>query len=273
MTMSVFIPDLDDVRRAQAVVGSLHAHAAGDYRRAAGQSDGRRVSPVRRARWRCARRAFQASQFNRAYGFCDAHIEHIPGADRLVRRGRRRGVRPRAGPADRQDRPAAGRGRLRADRLPRHAGWPDRTVRCADARRRGAAGRGRGGDLTPFADVYHRGWAITGFRVPMSPWLTAPGWSLYLAPSRASRPDRDPLSSSGEDAYLADGAVDPDVPPPRRAPGPARSACAEARAAGATRIFSGADFLSASYRNQLRKGLVLLYTRRSDRRLSRRRRG
>jgi hypothetical protein len=34
--------------------------------------------------------------------------------------------------------------------------------------------------LAAFAEVYHLGWAATG-RVPIAPWLTAPGWSLYLA--------------------------------------------------------------------------------------------
>ena len=34
-------------------------------------------------------------------------------------------------------------------------------------------------------------WAITGFRVPILPWLAAPGWTLYLAgAARASRPAR-----------------------------------------------------------------------------------
>jgi hypothetical protein len=36
--------------------------------------------------------------------------------------------------------------------------------------------------------------------------------------------------------------------------------CIDAEAAGATRIYSGADVLPASYRNQMRGGLVLLYT-------------
>ena len=68
------------------------------------------------------------------------------------------------------------------------------------------------------------------------------------------------LYVAGEDGYLADGAVDPAI----RRRGVHRALldrrCAEAAKAGVTRIFSGCDFLSASYRNQLRKGLSRLYT-------------
>ena len=94
----------------------------------------------------------------------------------------------------------------------------------------------------------------------MAPWLTAPGWSLYLARFEGEPAGAAVLYQVGEDAYLADGAVDPAF----RRHGVHRALldrrCADAGAAGAARIFSGCDFLSASYRNQLRKGLTLLYT-------------
>jgi GNAT superfamily N-acetyltransferase len=96
--------------------------------------------------------------------------------------------------------------------------------------------------------------------MPMTPWLASPGWSLYLATIQGRPAGAAILYVAGEDAYLADGAVDPDF----RRHGVHRAMldrrCDEARAAGATRIYSGADVLSASYRNQMRKGLVLLYT-------------
>jgi hypothetical protein len=37
--------------------------------------------------------------------------------------------------------------------------------------------------------------------------------------------------------------------------------CADAAAAGAGVVFSGADYLSASSRNMVRKGLAVLYTK------------
>ena len=114
--------------------------------------------------------------------------------------------------------------------------------------------------LKPFADAYHKGWAFSDFRIPMAPWLTAPGWSLYLARFEGQPAGAAILYQTGEDAYLADGAVDPAF----RQHGVHRALLdrryADAQAAGARRIFSGCDILSASYRNQLRKGLTLLYT-------------
>ena len=63
------------------------------------------------------------------------------------------------------------------------------------------------------------------------------------------------------DAYLADSAVDPKW----RRRGVHRALldrrCADAAAAGAQVVFSGADYLSASHLNMLRKGLSLLFTK------------
>ena len=36
-------------------------------------------------------------------------------------------------------------------------------------------------ELADFSNVYNAGWAITGPGTPMAAWLSAPGWSLYLA--------------------------------------------------------------------------------------------
>jgi GNAT superfamily N-acetyltransferase len=115
-------------------------------------------------------------------------------------------------------------------------------------------------DLAAFADVYHRGWNITEFRVPMAPWLVAPGWRLYLGLADGEPAGAAILYLSGGDAYLADGAVDPRY----RGRGVHRALldrrCADAAGSGAQLVVSGAAFLSASYRNMLRKGLRLLYT-------------
>ena len=259
MTMSVFIPDLDDVRRAQAVVGAYTRTRLEIIAARPGNPMG---AEFRQFDGAVALRTpgFPGSQFNRAYGFCDAHIEHIPGLIDWYAKG--------AGGAFDL---APGQEIAKTARLLAEAGYVQTGFHATLA---GPIGLSDGphalgvevqrvedaAALEPFADVYHRAWAITGFRVPMAPWLTAPGWRLYLATVEGRPAGTAILYLDGEDAYLADGAVDPDF----RRRGVHRALLdrrvAEARTAGAVRVYSGADFLSASYRNQLRKGLVLLYT-------------
>ena len=115
--------------------------------------------------------------------------------------------------------------------------------------------------LQGFSDAYHAGWAATGPRVPMQPWLAAEGWRIYLGLCDGEPAGAAILYLAGGDAYLADSAVDPRF----RRRGVHRALldrrCADAKAAGAQLIFSGADYLSASQRNMLRKGLVLLHTK------------
>jgi hypothetical protein len=116
-------------------------------------------------------------------------------------------------------------------------------------------------DLTAFTDAYHVGWANTESRIPTGPWLTAPGWSLYLGLCDGAPAGAAILYVAGGDAYLADGAVDPAF----RNRGMHRALldrrCADAAAAGANVVFSGADYLGGSSRNMIRKGLGLLYTK------------
>ncbi len=258
MTTPVFIPGLDDVRRAQAITGAYTRTRLEIIAARPGNPMG---AEVRQFDGAVALRApgFPGSNFNRAHGFCDDHIAHIPGlidwyaagvggsfdlapgrvtvqtAALLAEAGYRlTGFHATlVGPIDLDEAPVAG---VEIEPV------EDETA------------------LQPFADVYHRGWDITSFRVPMTPWLSAPGWRLYLA-----RVDSQPAGAAilyldGDNAYLADGAVDPDF----RDRGVHRMLLdrrvADAKAAGARRIYCGADFLSASYRNQLRMGLVLLYT-------------
>src|SRR6185312_15819701 len=113
--------------------------------------------------------------------------------------------------------------------------------------------------LAPFGDVYQRAWGQS-FRIPMTPWLTAPGWRLYLGRFDGKPAGAAILYLDGDIGYLADGAVDPDF----RGRGVHRALLDrrvdDARAAGATRIVGGCDYLSGSFRNQLRKGLSLLFT-------------
>jgi len=116
-------------------------------------------------------------------------------------------------------------------------------------------------DLAAFSAAYHLGWANSGPPVPMKPWLAAPGWRLYLGLCDGEAAGAAILYMRGGIGYLADSSVDPRW----RRRGVHRALldarCADAAAAGAQTIFSGADYLSASARNMQRKGLSLLYTK------------
>jgi ribosomal protein S18 acetylase RimI-like enzyme len=256
--MAVYIPTLDDVRRAQAMVGGYTRTRVEIIVARPGNPMG---AEIRQFDGAVALRApgFPGSNFNRAYGFCDEHIEHIPALIDWYAAGVGGGFD--LAPGQETAKTAA----LLAEAGYRQTGFHATLVGPVDLPEAPMAGveveRVEDEEaLAPFGDVYHRGWNITDFRVPMTPWLTAPGWRLYLA-----RLDGDPAGAAilyldGEDAYLADGAVDPAF----RGRGVHRMLLdrrvADARAAGARRVYCGADFLSASYRNQLRMGLTLLYT-------------
>jgi hypothetical protein len=116
-------------------------------------------------------------------------------------------------------------------------------------------------DLAAFSDAYHLGWANSGPPLPMKPWLAAPGWRLYLGLCDGAAAGAAILYVRDGAGYLADSSVDPRW----RHRGVHRALldarCTDAALAGCTEIFSGADYLSASNRNMLRKGLSLLLTK------------
>lgn len=256
--MTSFVPDLDDVRRAQAVVG---AYTRTRLEIIASRPGNPLDAEFRQVGEAVALRAPGSPSpfFNHAYGFCDEHVAEIPalldwyaagagGAFDLAP-GREIGQTARL---------LAGAGYVQTGFHATFAG----PAALADAPSPGVEVRRveTASEIESFADIYHLGWNITGFRVPIEPWLTAPGWSLYLALCDGAPAGVAILYVLGEAAYLADSAVDPRF----RRRGVHRSLldrrCDDARAFGAARIYSGADFLSASYRNMLRKGLVLLFT-------------
>jgi GNAT superfamily N-acetyltransferase len=258
MSNSIYIPDLDDTHRAQAIVG--------DYTRTRLEIIAARPGNPLGAEFRQFDGAFAlrtpgfpVSAFNRAYGFCDEHIEHIPGLIDWYAAGAGGAFDIAPG------RPVARTTRLLSDAgyalsgfhvttvgLPDLPGWPASGVEIVRVEDEAT--------LEAFSDVYHRGWALSEIRVPMKPWLTAPAWTLYLAMFEGRPAGAAIQYIVGEDAYLADGAVDPDF----RRHGVHRALldrrCDDAKAAGATRVYCGCEFLSPSYRNQMRKGLVVLYT-------------
>jgi GNAT superfamily N-acetyltransferase len=258
MTLPIFIPGPDDVRRAQAIIGAYTRTRLEIIAARPGNPMGAEARQFGEA---LALRApgFPAPHFNRGYGFSDEQIEQIPALIDWYAAGAGGSFELAPG------REIGGTARLLAaagyNQTGFHATFAGPAV-MPDAPTPGVeTQRVKGeGDLKAFADVYHLGWAITAFRVPMTPWLAAPGWSLYLGLCDAEPVGAAILYVHGEDAYLADSAVDPRF----RRRGVHRALldrrCSDARAAGASRIYSGADFLSASSRNMQRKGLVLLYT-------------
>ncbi|HLI65759.1 MAG TPA: GNAT family N-acetyltransferase [Caulobacteraceae bacterium] len=254
-----FIPTQDDVRRAQAIVGAyartrLETIAArpgnprgGEFRSFDGGAVALRMP------------GFPGSAFNNAYGFSDEHIEAIPGLIDWYKAGVGGAFALAPGAATVK---TAG---LLADAGFRLSVWHATMIGPPELPSAEAPGVTiepvtDEAALGPFADVYHRGWNYTAFRIPMQSWLTAPGWRLYLARFEGEPAGAAILYLDGEDGYLADGAVDPDF----RHHGVHRALLDrrvdDARAAGAKRIVSGCNYLSGSFRNQLRKGLSLLFT-------------
>lgn len=260
MTQALLLPDLDLVRRCQAIVGG---YTADRLETIAARPGNPRGAAVRRYGDAVATRAppFGQGTFNRAYGFTDETLdaasevaewyaadsvpgtfEIVPGlpSAALMAMLQARGYRHTsfhaafAGPAEAPQQPSPG---VEVRRL------TDET------------------DLEAFSDVYHRGWNSTQFRFPKAPWLTQPGWSLYLGLCDGEPAGAAVLSIANGDAYLADSAVDPKW----RRRGVHRALldrrCADAAAAGVRVVFSGADYLSISSHNMMRKGLALLFTR------------
>lgn len=260
MTNARLIPDLDLVRRCQAIVGNYSATRLQIIADRPGNPLG---AEVRRRGGAIALRcpSFGENLFNRSYGFTDEALEaaretiawyaeqNVPAAFEIA-----------PGPAT-----AALLELLHAHGYRQtgfhgaFAGWSDAlaapspgvTVRRVETE----------ADLAAFTDAYHLGWNRTEFRIPTRPWLDAPGWSLYLGLCDGAPAGAAILYVANGDAYLADGAVDPAF----RNRGVHRALldrrCADAAAAGAAVVFAGADYLGGSSRNMIRRGLDVLYTK------------
>jgi hypothetical protein len=258
--LSAFLPDLDTIRRAQAVIGAYTRTRLEIIAARPGNPLGAAFLEVGDAVALRAPGFPESPDFNCGYGFCDEQADELPTVLNWFAEA---GVGGRFALAP-------GRETLKTMRLLTFAGYaqtgfhattggspdhPSAETAGVEVRRVETEA-----DLGVFGDVYHAGWDIKNFRVPMGPWLTAPGWRLYLALCDGAPAGCAILYVAGADAYLADSAVDPRFR--RRSVHRALldRRCADALEAGSDLIVSGADFLSASYRNQLRKGLGLLYT-------------
>ncbi len=253
------IPDLDTVRRSSAIVAETVATRVGII----GARPGNPLrAEVRRFGGALATRLpmFGEHFFNRAHGFDDGSLEAAATvADWYAEGGVAGAFEIEPGPAtDRLMAMLHERGYRQVGFHATLAAYPDLPQSPSpgvEVRRVESDA-----DLAAFSDAYHLGWSNTGPRVPMQPWLTAPGWSLFLGLCDGQAAGAALLSQYSGDAYLADASVDPKW----RGRGVHRALldrrCVEANAAGAKLVFSGANYLSTSYCNMLRKGLSLLYT-------------
>lgn len=121
-------------------------------------------------------------------------------------------------------------------------------------------------DMEDFLVAYVAGWGIPKahreqFKANVRPWLSQPGWSLYVA-----RVDGKPAGSAilflhAGAAYLADCAVDPVFRRKGLHTALLRRRLQDAHDAGVDFVCSGADFLSGSHRNMERVGMRLLFLR------------
>jgi len=122
------------------------------------------------------------------------------------------------------------------------------------------------GDMEDFLKAYVAGWGIPDaaheqFKANVRPWLSEPGWSLYVA-----RADGRPAAAAilfvhDGVGYFADSATDPAF---RKRGLHAALLCRrlrDASAAGVDFVCGGADFLSISHRNMERAGMRLLFLR------------
>jgi ribosomal protein S18 acetylase RimI-like enzyme len=257
--VETLIPDLQVVRRSRAI--------AADYCRSRLQIVADRPGNPRGAEVRQFGSAFALSAppfgphvFNRAYGFTDDQIDEAGEAVAWYSDG--------AVPGSFEITPGSATTKL-ARLLHEHGyrqssfhatfGAPSTSLTAAsgdvEVRRVESAD-----DLSAFSDAYHLGWNLNAFRVPMEAWLKSPGWSLYIGLVQGRTAGAAILYIKGDDAYLADSAVSPQF----RRRGVHRALldrrCLDAASSGARIVFSGAEFLSSSHRNMLRKGLSLLYT-------------
>ncbi|MGD0719716.1 MAG: GNAT family N-acetyltransferase [Roseiarcus sp.] len=120
--------------------------------------------------------------------------------------------------------------------------------------------------MEAYLDAYVAGWSIPdaqrdGFKANVRPWLAEPGWALYLARVDGRPAAAATLYHRDGGAYCADAATVPAYR--RRGLQTALLArrIADAGAAGAAFVCSGADYLSGSHRNMERAGLRLLSLR------------
>ena len=120
--------------------------------------------------------------------------------------------------------------------------------------------------MEDFLRAYVAGWGFAEkdnahFKANVRPWLGQSGWSLYLARHGGTPAAAASFFMHGGAAYLADACTDPAFRRHGLHTALLRRRIADARQAGADLVFSGAEFLSGSYRNMERIGMRLAFMR------------
>jgi GNAT superfamily N-acetyltransferase len=118
--------------------------------------------------------------------------------------------------------------------------------------------------MEEFLAAYVAGWGLPAeqhphFKANVRPWLHQPGWSLYLARIDGRPAATATLFVRGDTAYCADATTDPAFRRRGLHSALLHRRIMDARAAGADLVTSGAEFLSASYRNMERIGMRLMF--------------
>jgi len=120
--------------------------------------------------------------------------------------------------------------------------------------------------MEDFLAAYVAGWGFPEadhphFKANVRPWLHQPDWSLYLAHVDGRPAATATLFVHGNTAYCADATTDPAFRRRGLHSALLHRRIMDARAAGAGLVTSGAEFLSASYRNMERVGMRLIFLR------------
>jgi GNAT superfamily N-acetyltransferase len=120
--------------------------------------------------------------------------------------------------------------------------------------------------MEDFLAAYVAGWGLPEkqhpqFKANVRPWLHQPGWSLYLARVDGCPAATATLFVRDKTAYCANAATDPVFRRRGLHSALLHRRIMDARAAGVDLVTSGAEFLSASYRNMERIGMRLMFMR------------
>jgi GNAT superfamily N-acetyltransferase len=120
--------------------------------------------------------------------------------------------------------------------------------------------------MESYLDAYVGGWGIaekdhTQFRANVRPWLSQPGWSLYLARANGRPAAAATLYVHDRIGYLADAASHPSFRRRGFHAALLRRRIRDAAASGADIVFSGATPFSTSHRNMERAGMRVHFIR------------
>jgi ribosomal protein S18 acetylase RimI-like enzyme len=117
-----------------------------------------------------------------------------------------------------------------------------------------------------YLDAYGEGWGIAEkdpaqFKANVRPWLSQPGWSLYVGRANGRPVAAATLYLHDRIGYLADAATHPSLRRRGFQSALLRRRIRDAGAAGADVVFSGATPFSTSHRDMERAGMSVHFIR------------